>query len=435
MEPFPLEALGFDRYGRKEPLVTFKVYLYSGNPIPGKDNDKREFVCLGKDGNYKFMLLDDLQKRLLCDLDCYQKDREFKASAAQNSNSFLGFPKFARFWSPTTPAHFVFEPANADARLEKALVAAVKDLEDKWKSCPKCDVVAHGKGKDDRVLWVTHYFGFSWASDKDYKALVKERHDHSTWTPPDKERARLMDKNTWGKNTKPTVFQANELRQYSSISKEKMEKAVGKRGFVDDQVTVMYVQAKRLKNGLWPAEWLHRSGFSFGGLGETGDYKTSEVRKNLVLGTSESNTYMILLENTISDYVTRTNKTGTLFTTIQYNYAKGSNSPVWSEDKYTWLAPTLEHEFFLDEPIKFDTTAPALPITSGKANVETFSQRLTLSLEARASYYFLANTYPTEYAQRTSPRSPNYSHGFISYFRRSGPEFIRPLYTSQSTVA
>ncbi|KAJ7737292.1 hypothetical protein B0H16DRAFT_1730359 [Mycena metata] len=47
--------------------------------MPGKDDDKRKFVCLGKDGNYKFMLLDDLQKRLLWALDCYQKDRECKS--------------------------------------------------------------------------------------------------------------------------------------------------------------------------------------------------------------------------------------------------------------------------------------------------------------------------------------------------------------------
>lgn len=43
---------------------------------------------------------------------------------------------------------------------------------------------------------------------------------------------------------------------------------------------------------LWVMQWLHRSAFSFGGLGSK-DYKSSQDTTNLVFGTSESNTEMI----------------------------------------------------------------------------------------------------------------------------------------------
>ncbi|KAF5676342.1 hypothetical protein FDENT_9511 [Fusarium denticulatum] len=42
--------------------------------------------------------------------------------------------------------------------------------------------------------------------------------------------------------------------------------------------------------GVWPAEWLHRAAFSWGGL--TGDYRTSQVPENLIFGTSECNSLM-----------------------------------------------------------------------------------------------------------------------------------------------
>ncbi|KAJ7259087.1 hypothetical protein B0H12DRAFT_1108906 [Mycena haematopus] len=471
-EPVPLEARGLNRFDQEEPLVTFQVYLYSGNPMPGENFDNREFVCLGKDGNYKFMLLGDLEKRILWTKPegstkfvapaCYQKDREgdsglqlwelegdlwkfptkgalweewfnrkrggnssdsaqwniwkAKASTAQNSNSLLGFPKFARFWTPETRARFIFEPANTDLGLKKALDAAITDLEDKWVSCPKCDVIAHGKKDNDLVLWATHYFGFYniWVSHADHQALIKERDDGSPWPAPDEKQALLMDEKTWGDHLTSTVFQAHELQQSSCITKARMEKAMGKRNFVDSQADVMGVKssvmyetlchqtADRLTNGLWPAEWLHRSAFSFNGLGLIDEYKSSQVRKNLVLGTSESNTYMILLESAISEYVTRTNKSGTLITTINYKYGQGPDSPVWNGnlngngDRYTWLAPTLVYNFRPDEPIRFDTNPPTPPIPVFTANVETFSRRLTSSLEARASYYFLANMYSPE---------------------------------------
>ncbi|KAJ6474786.1 hypothetical protein C8R45DRAFT_1102938 [Mycena sanguinolenta] len=445
--------------------------------MPGRLDDDREFVCLEKEGDYKFMLLGDLRDRLLWTEpkepkgaeklvapDCYKKDREGKSTAqlwereghlwqlpkptedslwrewfyrtlegkpndsaqwnqwkvragtAENSNSLLGFPKFARFWNPKTAAHFFFEPANTDLRLKPALDAAIEELKTKWKSCPTCDVVEHDKGKEHgRVLWATHHFEFYniWVSPEHHQALSIERQDLSRWTPPSEPRALLMDQKTRVKtDTKPTFLNAKELQQSSAISKDKMEKAIGMRKRVVDQGTVMLVgpsemcetlfgqPAKQLSNGLWPAEWLHRSAFSFGGLGTDDGYESSQTRANLVLGISESNTYMVLLENTISDYVTRTNKSGTLTTTIKYNYTKDPDSTPWKGKGYTWLAPTLEYKFSLDNPIVYKTTPPTPPIRGFTANVETFSLRLTPSLEARASYYFLAKILASMYSSK-----------------------------------
>jgi hypothetical protein len=73
------------------------------------------------------------------------------------------------------------------------------------------------------------------------------------------------------------------------------------------------------------------------------DYETSQ---NLVLGTSELNTCIILyalvyhwekhtnsshrLENAIADYVTRTEKTGRLVTSVRYDYVNQHGIPISS---------------------------------------------------------------------------------------------------------
>ncbi|KAJ9609487.1 hypothetical protein H2200_005814 [Cladophialophora chaetospira] len=50
--------------------------------------------------------------------------------------------------------------------------------------------------------------------------------------------------------------------------------------------------------GLWPAEWLHKSGWAWGGVDneEASNWSTSQQPKNLIFGTSETNSVMIRTE-------------------------------------------------------------------------------------------------------------------------------------------
>ncbi|PVF92097.1 hypothetical protein CPB86DRAFT_239611 [Serendipita vermifera] len=93
-----------------------------------------------------------------------------------------------------------------------------------------------------------------------------------------------------------------------------MESAVGKRKDYDDQQTVMgkvsatdvakdiWGNSVKTRDGIQDAEWLHRSAFRLGGLNDSGP-GSSQVRKNLIFGTSECNTHMMRAENTISMFV------------------------------------------------------------------------------------------------------------------------------------
>ncbi|KAF5534340.1 hypothetical protein FMEXI_11335 [Fusarium mexicanum] len=107
------------------------------------------------------------------------------------------------------------------------------------------------------------------------------------------------------------------------ISAAKMKAAKGRRDDVLTQYEVMGSSANEIavilgwkdtgsivprsgkwpSPGVWPAEWLHRAAFSWGGL--TGDYRTSQVPENLIFGTSECNSLMTRYEKYFQDYVRR----------------------------------------------------------------------------------------------------------------------------------
>ncbi|KAK6329937.1 hypothetical protein TWF718_003364 [Orbilia javanica] len=57
----------------------------------------------------------------------------------------------------------------------------------------------------------------------------------------------------------------------------------------------------KMKNGLYTAEWLHLSAFSWGGLCANGSHMTSQVPGNLIFGTSEANTVMTRYEKSWQD--------------------------------------------------------------------------------------------------------------------------------------
>ncbi|KAF7373919.1 hypothetical protein MSAN_00604300 [Mycena sanguinolenta] len=227
-------------------------------------------------------------------------------------NGVNGRPKHSQ---PKTPTRALDFPSSLGSGPPKPLLALFLNppmrCAKKWKDCPPTMVVPYNPGpRDGLVPWATHYFGFYriWVSRADHAALIKEQRAGMKWTFPTKQLAKDMDKLTWAPGvTQTPVLQDNGITQRSKITRPKMENAVGMRSFVNDQTTVMNVEpgimyrmlrkekAVQLENGLWPAEWLHRSAFSFGGLGDTtSDYASSQRRTNLVLGTSESNTYMIL---------------------------------------------------------------------------------------------------------------------------------------------
>ncbi|KAJ7898059.1 hypothetical protein B0H13DRAFT_2521241 [Mycena leptocephala] len=353
-----------------------------------------------------------------------------KANTAQNSNTFLGFPKFARFWIPTTTSHFVFEPVDCAPGLKTALEDGMAELKTKWTSCPTTltwDFVAHGDG-DKQNLGVA-------STQKD----LVERKDNNKWPFADQRRAIAMNEKTVTlDDPTATLFADPYDPQYSTITKGKIDNASGKRTLISEQTTVMHAAPgviyqtlnnfnalpTPLPNGLWPAEtrrgseetviegegryearlicrwaaegdtnWqqmksiavgcgslpymrghneMRSTAFprlresparqirwtpygagneerealpvqSSGGLEGSNDYRTSQVRGNLVLGTSQLNTYMILLENAIADYVTRTNKTERLVTSVRHDYVDQFGIPqVWNGPKYTWFPSALQ---------------------------------------------------------------------------------------------
>ncbi|KAJ6475558.1 hypothetical protein C8R45DRAFT_1159701 [Mycena sanguinolenta] len=434
-----ITAVGREEWETK--THTVEVYVYLGNPMPGNQPDDEKFVCLGKDAMFKFMRIKDLEERIFWKdgiaPGCYEQDQAgssgltlwelegdrwsiskdskelwkawfvrdkdykqwnnwtTKALEAAKSNSLVGFPKFARFWIPKSPAHYVFEPV--DDIYYQALHDSLVVLNNKWKpNTVSWEAVKAGNGnrENNRIQWAAHCLGFYkiWVLHEHYTALLEECGENGRWNFPDDAVAKTMDVQTRYPRhiaTPPTLF-TDDTQSSTSITKDKMDNASGKRTTVNSQSSVMAdakpgkmyeilhkSDADRLQNGLWPAEWLHRSAYSFGAL-DGG--VSSQTRRNLVLGTSEANTRMILFENAIADYVARTETIGKLVTRVKYPQN-------WNLPKYTWLAPTLEYEFTLNFGTAKEKTYTA--------NIETFSRRLTNSLEARASYYFLAALFPT----------------------------------------
>ncbi|KAF7375358.1 ABC transporter G family member 18 [Mycena sanguinolenta] len=335
-----------------------------------------------------------------------------RAINASNANTIIGSPKFARFWLPEKNAqitsHFFFEP------LHEAFVSALKvglgSLKENWESRPLnldwsfVELGAGGTAADGqaRVHWATHYLEFYkiWVSKAHYDALAEVHKatvgaDKVAWPFPDGTKLNNMIKGTKApRDVFNDSLNSHDTESSTNITRGKMETMSGTRAHFDNQGEVMGVPAnemyqmllgsnaplKPLSNGLWPAEWLHRSAFRFGGL--EGDVSSPQSRRNLVLGTSESNTYMLLLENTIADCVARSDKPGQLITCVKYPQD-------WNLSKYTWLAPTLEYDFIFKHELIIKPGTPKEQATKHTAVVHTFSRRLTHSLEARASYYFL----------------------------------------------
>ncbi|KAG8822237.1 hypothetical protein FRC17_009610 [Serendipita sp. 399] len=124
-----------------------------------------------------------------------------------------------------------------------------------------------------------------------------------------------------------------------------------------------------VKKGEKAAEWLHRSAWSYGGLYNNGkvDPQSSQVMRNLVIGTHETNTMMIRVEifvKRLAQYATQNGKPPVTVTVTTRNGVHGKDS-----QRYSWYCPKLVYNVkssedslvFLDQTYEFFPFQRRLP--------------------------------------------------------------------------
>ncbi|QRW13456.1 ABC transporter G family member 18 [Ceratobasidium sp. AG-Ba] len=138
------------------------------------------------------------------------------------------------------------------------------------------------------------------------------------------------------------------------------------------------------------AEWLHRSAFSYGGLGYA-DSKlvSSQTAKNLIFGSVESNTFMIRPENTIKHLVSRLGAQRALESDDEYEKRLKSMTSLGTvftivnryldQGESVWLVGSMTYTFEL----KLSRLSPSLanPPTY-PVEIDPFSRATPLLLEA-----------------------------------------------------
>ncbi|OCH87437.1 hypothetical protein OBBRIDRAFT_155690 [Obba rivulosa] len=129
------------------------------------------------------------------------------------------------------------------------------------------------------------------------------------------------------------------------------------------QKTVMFdVSASEIAKVLWKplaepghkvpivAEWLHRSAFSFGGLGFPGDWEvldaqSSQHGKNLVFGTSEANTHMLRYESAIKDAIVLTRQ---VYPDSEFDVNTSLMSLDGNEPYSAWYSPYMDYYYSIE---------------------------------------------------------------------------------------
>ncbi|PVF94618.1 hypothetical protein CPB86DRAFT_712792 [Serendipita vermifera] len=261
--------------------------------------------------------------------------------------------------------------------------------------------------KERKLVLLSHYFFsfyWTWVSPQDFQKLCSDwgvKDLNRDW-PTEEQAGKIytdIKEPPRGPNDDPEdTFDV-------SIDYLKMVAVRGAKRNPDQQTVMADVSATEIakllwnedkrKNGLMPAEWLHRSAFRFGGLEEKARPVSSQVRRNLIFGTSECNTHMIRAENAITMFLamqtegdgTRGHK-GTLKTT---NVREGKvlrwkmdgtteekEIDGWVKDKkYMWLCMELKYQWTTksDKKIKYEL--------HGMQSYNPFSQYVPLLLEAR----------------------------------------------------
>ncbi|PVF92098.1 hypothetical protein CPB86DRAFT_844605 [Serendipita vermifera] len=261
--------------------------------------------------------------------------------------------------------------------------------------------------KGGLVLLSYHFFSFywTWVSPQDFQKLCSDRgvKDLNRPWPTEQQAGKIytdLKENSSGLQDDPEdTFDVN-------IGYQKMAAVAGTERHPDQKGVMGGTSATEIAESLWgikdppkmrptSAEWLHRSAFRFGGLEDEGKPNSSQVRRNLIFGTSECNTHMIRAENAITMLLamktkgdgTRGHK-GTLTTT---NVREGKASR-WKMDgkteekdidgwvkqkKYMWLCMQLKYQWTTksDKDNKYTL--------HGTQSYDPFSRYLPLLLEAR----------------------------------------------------
>lgn len=157
------------------------------------------------------------------------------------------------------------------------------------------------------------------------------------------------------------------------------------------------------------AEWLHRSAFSFGGLGFTNpELLSSQTPRNFIFGSVEANTIMIRPEDTIRRLVRRTkaldqteNVVVTVFTTakplnVPGDTASMSTGPASAstmtdehnqdpneDSRCVWLAAGLDYTVHIDMKELFGEAGPSIDDIYYQTRINPFSRAVPLMLESR----------------------------------------------------
>ncbi|PVF90898.1 hypothetical protein CPB86DRAFT_803222, partial [Serendipita vermifera] len=218
----------------------------------------------------------------------------------QLANPKVPWNNYMRFHQPKkdTKITLIFTPPDKAARfndvqLRELFLRLVEEPEN-----ITVKFMTHsGASKKNLVLLSKHFFSFywTWVSAQDFVALCTDRgvQDLNRPWPRQEVAETIYDERLGGDSSNPKNVKEEETFDVN-INYTKMESAAGKRKDFPDQQTVM--------GNVSATDWLHRSAFRFGGLTNEGP-GSSQVRKNLIFGTSECNTHMMRAENTISMFV------------------------------------------------------------------------------------------------------------------------------------
>ncbi|KAF8593814.1 hypothetical protein BDV93DRAFT_529669 [Ceratobasidium sp. AG-I] len=355
---------GFSIVEKTETVENKIIPLYHGVPLDGANSDSTYFCFVGNGYGNGFIELDTLKSRL--GSEALRKADSLVLSAKPLVNPF-GFwnrkgkpvdinPKmvqklksgsktgwdsvrdlisiateplpenqYGRFMSPkqTGKITLYFVPSVPPTGFEDGWTKLFQDvLTAATPKFPKSEctyVVISKEEAEDRKLVYTGshflYFYSTWMDYPEYKKLWEDRvGDGFMRDWPSQTQVETM-------HGKLTLAADNKQFDTIQLSHVKAKGAIGMRDPDMDLAKVMGVGATRIAEEWWgekdlkaaAAEWLHRSAFSFGGLYEKVDVKSSQNQNNLIFGTKECNTHMIRAENTITTLL-RADYAGTLLT-------------------------------------------------------------------------------------------------------------------------
>ncbi|KAH9934541.1 uncharacterized protein BXZ73DRAFT_100731 [Epithele typhae] len=246
---------------------------------------------------------------------------------------------------------------------------------------PRPRVMSYAAADQDASLCLvgSSFLGLyeTWTSSATYAALCAEKDVDPLDRPWPANRAAATNIAQLFHNPNPTPGTDEGVETSTTVTAKKIKAAENRRKHAPGQNQVMDgVSATVLAGMLWggpgrdmkgTAEWLHRSAFRFGGLGDAINPFSSQNKSNLVFGTKECNTHMIRAEDAITKLIDHcpTASSGLLVTenvlagNVRHLQADGSvveNAiPDWFQDEWNnnpgtmwWLSMQLTYAFNID---------------------------------------------------------------------------------------